>query len=60
MIKNNSIRFRAELKYAHRGQPLPSSLHIMEKSPQLIGIHTKIRYYNVGIASFKGKFRNVD
>ncbi|RDD41312.1 Uridine-cytidine kinase-like 1 [Trichoplax sp. H2] len=42
-LAKRGYNFRAELKCAHRGQPLPSSLYIVEKSPQVTGIHTKIR-----------------
>ena len=34
---------REKLRYAHQGQPLPSSLSILESTPQVRGLHAIIR-----------------
>ena len=46
-ITNNSCFvfciFRAQLRSAHQGQPLPSSLSILESTSQVRGLHAIIR-----------------
>ncbi|KAK2553686.1 Uridine-cytidine kinase-like 1 [Acropora cervicornis] len=37
------MAFRAQLRSAHQGQPLPSSLSIVESTPQVRGLHSIIR-----------------
>ncbi|KXJ28933.1 uridine-cytidine kinase-like 1 [Exaiptasia diaphana] len=42
-LEQRGFNFRSRLVSAHHGQPLPSSLNLVENTPQVKGIHTIIR-----------------
>ncbi|XP_019645178.1 PREDICTED: uridine-cytidine kinase-like 1 isoform X2 [Branchiostoma belcheri] len=42
-LEKRDVHFRSQLAAAGQGQPLPSSLHVLESTPQVRGMHTIIR-----------------
>lgn len=42
-LEQRGFNFRAQLRSAHQGQPLPTSLSIVESTPQVRGLHAIIR-----------------
>nr|XP_014345850.1 PREDICTED: uridine-cytidine kinase-like 1 [Latimeria chalumnae] len=43
-LEKREITVRAALASAHQGQPLPTTLSVLESTPQVRGMHTIIRY----------------
>ncbi|XP_029194511.1 uridine-cytidine kinase-like 1 isoform X2 [Acropora millepora] len=46
-LEQRGFNFRAQLRSAHQGQPLPSSLSIVESTPQVRGLHSIIRLMRI-------------
>nr|CAB3267486.1 uridine-cytidine kinase-like 1 [Phallusia mammillata] len=42
-LEIRNLNFRSQLANAHIGQPLPSTLHVLDNTPQVQGIHTILR-----------------
>ncbi|XP_074643870.1 uridine-cytidine kinase-like 1 [Tubulanus polymorphus] len=42
-LEQRGFKFRSQLASAHHGQKLPDTLHELEKTPQIRGLHTFIR-----------------
>ncbi|XP_020623460.1 uridine-cytidine kinase-like 1 [Orbicella faveolata] len=51
-LEQRGFNFRAQLRSAHQGQPLPSSLSILESTSQVRGLHAIIRNENASRDDF--------